>query len=57
MAALENFDPGRARCFTDYATERLRAVLEVTGYDRITQPVREVVSPEAALERCDGHVS
>ena len=48
VAALETFDPGRARCFTDYATERLRAVLEVTGYDRITQLVHQVfISPGA----------
>jgi len=39
--ALLDFDPSRARCFTDYDTERLHTVIETTGYSKISALVRD----------------
>merc|ERR1712094_108889 len=35
-AALESFDPKKARCFSDYDTQRLQDVIDVIGHERIT---------------------
>ena len=40
--ALDTFDPTKAKCFTDYDTQRLQAIMEITGHERIAQLVRDV---------------
>lgn len=36
------FDPRKARCYSQYDTDRLHAVIEATGYDRISRLVHDV---------------
>merc|ERR1712151_995124 len=38
---LERFDPRESTCFSEYDTQRLQAVVEACGYDRISALVRE----------------
>ena len=41
--AVSNLDARNARCFTEYDTVRLQAVLEVTGHDCIAATVKKVL--------------
>jgi hypothetical protein len=42
------FDPRDAKCFTEYDTLRLQAVLEITGHDRIAAVVRQALQTRLA---------
>ena len=47
--AVSKFNPRSSKCFTEYDTIRLQAVLEVTGHDRIAAMVQK------ALDRFPAH--
>ena len=42
LEEVQQFDFHKAKCFTEYDTERLRKVVEVTGQDKITELVHDV---------------
>lgn len=52
---IMNFDPAKARCFTDSDTERLHGVLQISGYDRIKQLVCDVFAPHLFPSQKDGN--
>merc|ERR1711879_1085677 len=39
---LDSFDPRSAQCTSEVDRERLHAIFEVTGFDRISRTVREI---------------
>jgi len=46
ITSLQDFDPWKARCTTDYDTERLREVIRSTGFRQIRQVVMDAFASQ-----------